>query len=74
MLVNECIKQGYNALNAVFPDGRLTETVEGLQTQVEELQRDMQKLKLVSAEQTRSRDRDSVQGLTCCRENCQLHK
>ncbi|XP_016383370.1 cerebellar degeneration-related protein 2 [Sinocyclocheilus rhinocerous] len=54
----------------------LTETVEGLQTQVEELQRDMQKLKLDSAEQNRSRDRDpdSVQGLTCCEEKCQLHK
>ncbi|KAL1263870.1 hypothetical protein QQF64_004225 [Cirrhinus molitorella] len=50
----------------------LTETVEGLQAQVEELQRDMQKL--VSAEQNRSSDRDSVQGLACCKENCQLHK
>ncbi|XP_058649770.1 cerebellar degeneration-related protein 2 isoform X2 [Onychostoma macrolepis] len=54
----------------------LTETVEGLQTQVEELQRDTQKLQLVYAEQTRSSDRDpdSVQGLTCCRDNCQLHE
>uniref|UniRef100_A0A672MA20 Cerebellar degeneration-related protein 2-like n=1 Tax=Sinocyclocheilus grahami TaxID=75366 RepID=A0A672MA20_SINGR len=51
----------------------LTETAEGLQTQVEELQRDMQKLKLDSAEQNRSSDRDpdSVQGLLCCKENCQ---
>ncbi|KAI2658832.1 Cerebellar degeneration-related protein 2 [Labeo rohita] len=52
----------------------LTETVEGLQTQVEELQRDLQKLKLVSAEQTRSSGCDSVQSLTCCKENCRLHK
>ncbi|XP_073684842.1 cerebellar degeneration-related protein 2 [Garra rufa] len=52
----------------------LTETIGGLQTQVEELQRDMQKLKLLSAEQNRSGDGDSVQGLTCCKENCQLHR
>lgn len=66
--------QGENALIGVFPDGRLTETMEGLQTQVKELQRDMQKLKLDSAEQTRSSDPDGVQGLTCCEESRQLHK
>lgn len=47
--------------------------VEGLQTQVEELHRDMQKLKLDSAEQTRSSDPDGVQGLTCCEDNSRLH-
>ncbi|XP_056100673.1 cerebellar degeneration-related protein 2-like [Rhinichthys klamathensis goyatoka] len=56
----------------------LTETVDALQTQIEELQRDMKSLKLVSAEHTRSNAhldsplQDRVQGLTCCK--CRLHK
>ncbi|XP_043085959.1 cerebellar degeneration-related protein 2 [Puntigrus tetrazona] len=48
----------------------LTETAEGLQAQVDELQRDVRKMRLVSAERSRSGDL----GLACCEENRQSHK
>lgn len=55
----------------------LTETVDGLQVQVDELQREMKKL--VSSEQNRpsahseTQQPDNVQCFTCCKK-CQLHK